>query len=269
MFVFSPLFSPATAQGVDLVSQVDELTVAALARLPTNPHGRVDGSFCPPVILAPDSKAGQSVAGHGWGVTGEIALNGLSFVSFVGRVSQGTSGSCFMADGNIAIFRGDVLESLIYAQPHARRGIGEIVLGEGGIRVWDGDYLQRPLADLRLYGADLVIVTGVAQRDPFCAGSISVPNLYGIPVHLARRLLLDEGWAPVPLAQLDDSISALTVRRMQQTLPEVQSCSGTGYGYCNFAYQSAGGASLSVTTAGEAEAPSSPSVVGYSVICPP
>ncbi len=156
--------SPAFAGGVDLVSQVDNLMVVALDHLPSNPAGPVDPTDCTPVVVNPRTPEGQGIAQKGWGVTSEIVLNGLSIVSFAGHVSPGTSGSCEITDGNIAIFRAGRMEGLIYAEPNSRRGIGSISETEGGLRVWDGSYPYRPWADLRLHGPDLVIVIWSSSR---------------------------------------------------------------------------------------------------------
>ncbi len=247
---------------LDLVSQVDELTVTDLHRLPANPDALDQVEFCTAVIT-PSSGPGQAVARKGWAVTGEVEANGLTFISFAGRLDLGTSGSCLLSEGNIAIFRKTSLMGLIYAEAGARRGIGAIAAQEGALRVWDGDYPARPLADLRLHGSDLVVVSAVASRDPYCEGAVSLPNLYGLPIHLARRFLLDEGWTPVPAKPEDLPFT----RDLSAILPEVQGCSGTGFGFCDFAYDQ-GGAVLSVTTMGEAEPPDSPAVVGYGVTCP-
>ncbi len=195
-------------------------------------------------------------------MTSEIVLNGLSIVSFAGHVSPGTSGSCEITDGNIAIFRAGRMEGLIYAEPNSRRGIGSISETEGGLRVWDGSYPYRPWADLRLHGPDLVIVSAVASRNSFCNGTVSLPNIYGIPIHLARRVLLAEGWMPEPAARRTPDV-------MLPELTEAQDCSGTGFAFCKYAYRSVDGLTLSVVTAGEAIPPSSPGVVSYDVACPP
>lgn len=250
--------SPAVAEGVDMVSQVDELTITALNHVGSNPNGPVSKD-CVYVVANTVTPEGQGIARLGWAVTAEIERNGLIFVSFAGRAEAGTSGSCLLSDGNIGIFRAGRMEGLIYAAPGAKRGIGIVAPIKDGLRVWDGDFLQRPLADLQLHGDDLVVVSAVAGRDMFCDGMVSVPNIYGIPIHLARRLLLAEGWVPQP----PDVVPSL----MMTDLPELLDCAGTGFAACTYLYRSAEAPELMVTTAGEAEPPSSPAVVRYDVSC--
>lgn len=227
-----------------MVSQVDELTITALNHVGSNPNGPVSKD-CVYVVANTVTPEGQGIARLGWAVTAEIEWNGLTFVSFAGRAEAGTSGSCLLSDGNIGIFRAGRMEGLIYAAPGAKRGIGIVAPIEDGLRVWDGDFLQRPLADLQLHGDDLVVVSAVAGRDMFCDGMVSVPNIYGIPIHLARRLLLAEGWVPQP----PDVVPSL----MMTDLPELLDSAGTGFAACTYLYRSAEAPELMVTTAGEAE----------------
>ena len=265
LFMF-PL--PASAEGLDLASQVEGLTAAALSDLPPNPSGRVDPGACVALLSAPASADGKAVAALGWGVTGEAMGGGLTFVSFAGRALQGTSGSCVIEEGNLGVFLEGRLQGVIYAPDGTRRAVGSIEAGESFLRIWDGDFLPRPLADIRVFAPGLVIAAPLAHRDPACRGTVGTQNIYDLPIHLARRLLFTEGWQPQPALPEDQAAMWPWVLDLQAGLPEVKGCGGTGFAYCSFAYRHPGGALLSVTTAGEAEPPDSPSVVGYGVTCP-
>jgi hypothetical protein len=216
-------------------------------------------------VAEPATAEGRSIRQKGWAVTAEAEANGLTLITFAGKGETGTSGSCWITNGNLAIFAAGQIMGLVYAAPDAKRTIGEIGQAGSSLRLWDGDWLQRPIADLRLQGADLVIVSPVALRDEVCKGAVSVPNLYGLPIHLARRFLLEEGWVPQPAAP--DAGMWPWMLEMQAKLPEVQGCGGTGFGVCDYAYGKAG-ATLSVTTAGDVHLPDTPPVVGYDVTCP-
>lgn len=243
-----------------MASQVDSLTITALNHVPANPAGPVSGE-CMFVVAEPVTPQGRGIASLGWGVTAEVAVGALGFVSFAGKAEVGSSGSCYITEGNIGIFRGGPLQGLIYAAPGAKRGIGRVTVIEGGLRVWDGDYPELPLADLRLHGDDRVVVSAVASRDRFCDGAVSLPNIYGLPIHLARRLVLAEGWVPVS-ADPDTPF-------LMPELPESQGCAATGFGICSFDYRAPNGLVLSVVTAGDPGPPSSLAIVTYDVACRP
>ena len=252
---------PLQALGIDLVSQSDDLVVTQLDRLPRNSSAPVHAVICGAVLPLPESREGREIAAKGWGVTAGLAVNGVTLISFVGQAEAGTSAMCRVSDGNVATFQAGQVTGLIYGQTGWRRSIGSVEAREGGLRLWSGDVLPVPLADLRLLGTDLIVVSPVSGSGRFCKGAVSVPNLYGIPIHRAHRLLLDRGWVPEAAAE------PLFQDRMSFGLTEAQGCSGTGANFCGFGYRNEDSAQLTVTTAGEAEAPNSPAVVDIQVIC--
>lgn len=252
----------AAAQALEYASQRDGLEIRAVDTLPANPSSEGDG--CGAQTEPLETEGGKIVADAGWIVTTEITQDTLTFISFVGQATAGTSGSCLMEGGTIGVFRGPDLLALAYAAEDARRQIGSLQQLEGGaLRIWDGDYGSSPLADLRVTG-ELVLIRPISDRDSFCAGKISLPSLYGLPIHQARILLLAEGWQPQPDAT---QTSSDYVRDMAKSLPELVDCAGTGFGYCGYNYSHKDGASLSVTSAGEALEGSSPTVVDYRAEC--
>lgn len=255
--------SVAWADTFDLISQVPGLETAKLSEIPANTAASEEAGLCSVVLPAPNTAAGKSLTAEDWYVTAEIEASGLTFVSFVGKTEPGTSGSCLIRDGNIGIYRDDRPLALIYADTKSGRSIGSLQALDGGrLRIWDGDYLSAPLADLQLVESSLVIVRHISERDSFCADAASAPNIYGLPIHLARRLLLSEGWQPAP--RTETSGGGLD---MGGSLPELQDCSGTGFGYCAWAYVNKSGQILRVTTAGEPKEGSSPVVAGFEVTC--
>lgn len=259
---------PAAGQSVQVASQREGVAIVATSDLPTNPNGAPEASICGGLNELHSPAAGR-VAEAGWGVTNEYEEGGLTYVSFVGRTTQGTSGSCLLEDGNVGIFRGEELLALVYADPAIGRSVGTLMgLQNGGVRIFDGDYLSAPLADLKVHADELALVRTVADRDGFCNRPIEVPSLYGLPIHQARILLMDEGWVGIPAQDLNPEDYAYDIAQGEGGLPEIQGCSGTGFGYCSFAYDyNDGAARLSVTTAGEWPEGSSPSVVDFGAEC--
>lgn len=256
------LSTAGAAQALEFASQRDGVDIRAVDALPANPSSEGDG--CGAQVESLETEGGKIAADAGWIVTDEITQAELTFISFVGQATAGTSGSCLMEGGNIGIFRGPDLLALAYAAEDAPRQIGSLQLLESGaLRIWDGDYGSSPLADLRVTG-DLVLIRPIADRDSFCAGKVTLPSLYALPIHQARILLLAEGWQPQPAAEPSPSDY---VRNMAESLPELEDCSGTGFGYCGYNYSHEGGARLSVTSAGEGLEGSSPRVVDYRAAC--
>lgn len=258
------LLAPAAGAAPDFAAQTDVLRITTAESLPKNPASGPAG--CGGLAEPPATAAAARVTAAGWTVSAEVTRAGLTFVSFLGSATPGTSGTCEIQDGNIGIFEGETLQALIYAPKGSARSIGSLAAQEGNlIRIYDGDLISQPLADLQIPAENLVLLQNVAPRDTLCKGAVSVPVLYGLPAHLARRILLAESWQPAPLSEVSTDGTA---RDLQADYPEVVDCSGTGLGYCSWEYQRAGGFGLSLTTAGEAAEGSSPMVVGQATRCP-
>jgi hypothetical protein len=273
------LTAPALGQGVAtgaaqaagtlrVQSVVAALRFVPLQRLPRAPASAAgeDRASCGHLLATPRSPAGRQVAEAGWGVTMEVGIGPYQAVSFVGAFERGTSGSCQLGEGNIGIFRGAELAAIAYAPANASRTIGRVVaLEQEGLRIWDGDFLSQPVADLRLGADGSLTILPLAAEEAVCNGAARVPNIYGKPINEARTLLERSGWAPVvspgraERERLDGRVAAL-VRR---GVPEVEDCSGTGFGFCGYTYRGAAG-TLSVTSVGDDD---SPAVSGYQARC--
>ena len=89
-----------------------------------------------------------------------------------------------------------------------------------------------------------------------------VPNIHGRPINEARTILQRNGWTPAP-PQTRDGNGSRVSGLVRRGVPEVEDCSGTGFGFCAYSYGGAAG-TLSVTTAGDDDLPA---VAGYSVRC--
>lgn len=253
----------AAAEGPRLASQVPGIAVLPLTDLPAAPVAKEELQYCSHLFADPQTAAGRAVRDKGWEVTGEVPLGPYTAVSFVGGWLPSTSGTCDLTEGNIGLFSGAQLVGLVYSADPEDQLIGHAVaFGPSGLRIFDGSVLPGPVADLRLIGTD-VAVTPPAPEEPVC-GSATVPYLHGLPIDMARGLLAEYGWQPVPQpaagAGMAQAIAAAGVT-------EVEDCAGTGFGFCSYVYQGPAGG-LSVVTAGEpTEDYGLPAVVGHSVQC--
>lgn len=248
-------------------SEVKSLAIALAGAIPKAPPSAASREFCEHLTTQPKSPAGRLVASRGWAVTGEVRLpEGRQAVSFAGKFEHGTSGTCLVSEGNVAVFRGERLLAIAYAPRAARDTIGKVVpLEGGGARIWSGDYLSQPLADLRVEnGGTLLALAPLAAEESLCGGRATVPNVYGMPIDRARKVLAAQGWTPLKGAIGNDRAQfGRELDLIERGILEVESCSGTGFGYCAYCYRGPAG-TLSVSTVGDGEFPT---VSGYDVTC--
>lgn len=242
------------------------LVTTALTRLPPPPQP-VEPGFCDHLMIEPQTAGGRVASALGWAVTGEVSLEGMDVVSFTGGFEPGTSGSCQMTDGNVGVFDDEQLRWLVYGKKGATSRIGVVEAFEkSAIRIWSGDYLPQPLVDMRIDTSGAVSLGNLAPAERFCDGKATVPNIYGIPIAEAREALASAGWGPVLGIAQGEPVDLRSEELKAAGIYEVQSCSGTGFGYCSFGY-SGQFAELSVVTVGEGEPSATPEVARYSVSC--
>ena len=257
----------ATPAKAELASQIPGLDIVALDRLPAAPAGPGEVEFCSHLSIAPATAAGRAAQTLGWIVTAEVPFGDLTAVSFVGSFVQGTSGTCLRQDGNVGFFKGDKLTALIYATDTENLPIGFVApFAETGLRLWSGDYLPMPIADIQPR-PDGIAITPLAASEPVCNGSAEVPLIYNLPIDIARKELAKAGWQPMPFTGDRSESRGLDTEIAARGVPEVDICSGTGFGFCGYAYSGPAG-NLGVTTMGEfGEDGSFPTVAGYGVNC--
>ena len=262
--VFAPL-GQGVAIGQEVVSEIPEIMATDATRLPEGPHPKKNDDNCSGHFSDPTTEAGRYVRQRGWGVLSEVGIGDYELVSFAGEFIPGTSGSCAIRQGNIGIFVGSRLKAILYTAGKSDELIGVLAELEGGnIRIWSGSYLRYPIADISA-GSLGLIVGKVAAEDTFCEGRVAVPNIYGSPITDARDRLRAAGWEPVPQPQEE---WGQQVDLHEIGITEAVSCSGTGFGFCGYAYKM-GDALLDVTTAGELYEGSVPGVAWYAVTCSP
>nr|KIS30036.1 hypothetical protein TQ38_24960 [Novosphingobium sp. P6W] len=248
-------------ENAGFTSEIRELAFDPVSQLPRAPASAASRSECAGQVIDAKSAAARAVAGAGWGVTGEAKVGDYQLVSFAGSFEPGTSGSCFVSKGNVGVFEGTTLRAVAYAGSGSKETIGRIQpFGKDGARIWHGDIVPAPIADIRRSAQGLVIGK-LAAEEQTCGGS--VPTINEMPITRARKELIAGGWSPVNHGTPDDRIDEREQALAQLGVTEVDSCSGTGFGYCSFDYRK-GKAKLGVTTVGDNE---DPSVSNYGVQC--
>lgn len=256
---------PAAAFGQEVVSEIPAIKAAKATNLPEGPRPVRGGDNCLSYFPEPTTDAGRFAQQRGWGVISELPIGDYDLVSFAGEFVTGTSGSCAIRQGNIGVFEGSRLKAILYTASKADELIGVLApTGAGSIRIWSGDYLAQPVADLSA-GSVGLIVGEVADEDAFCDGTVAVPNVYGQPITEARTKFIASGWNPVP-QPIEEWGQQPDLHELGVT--ETEGCSGTGFGYCRYAYETTR-AKLNVTTAGELFEDNVPAVTDYGVTCSP
>lgn len=80
-----------------------------------------------------------------------------------------------------------------------------------------------------------------------CATSSSQSLLLNLPYSEARKIILLNGWQPVSVERNYDDEHNIS-RFLKLGYVEVDTCSGTGKGYCRFVFQNDAGLFMEVTT---------------------
>lgn len=256
---------PAKAQtgapALRVQSDLKDIRMKAIASLPKAGGSASDRDGCPWRVIQPKSAAARLVAAQGWAVMADVPLGAYRAVSFAGHMEAGTSGTCNITQGNVAVFDGDKLVALAYGKSAEDTAIGNLTALEGGaVRVWDGDIVGSPVGDLHVEADGTLRLGKLADEESVCKGQAKVPNVYGMPIDEARKALVDKGWKPVRGGASPEPRQAALVRR---GITEAESCAGTGLAYCDFGYVGPAGR-LTLTTVGENELPT---VSDYEVKC--
>ncbi|MCG0456675.1 hypothetical protein L6R44_11210 [Enterobacter cloacae complex sp. ECC445] len=263
MFGFS---SYASANISKVSSAVDGLHIVAINKLPVAPQ---EASTDEPVLncdrAPPVSPEGIAVSSLGWKVINEITSGDLTIIGFFSKGEDGTSGSCFVKNGNVAIYNKGVLQALIYGDEITDDS--NSLLGAVSKTNLNNTFRLREffpgmpaVADL-FYDGNVARVQPIAPVEPFCNGIAPVPNIYGKDIKSVRKLLKNYEWKPENIEA--DQGDYIAKKLNTEGIVEVDSCSGTGFGFCSFNYQREGGISLNVITMGDDY-----TVTDYSANCP-
>ena len=254
----------AAAETPLLASQVPGLVITAMSELPAAPAAVSDMEYCGHFFIEPQTAGGKAVQAKGWHVTAEQPLGAYTAVSFAGKAEPATSGACILTEGNVALWSGEQVVALVYGLRPDDAMIGRIdPFGKDGLRILSGDLVPGTVADIRVIGQSGIAVTPPAAVEPVCDGRAEVPFIEGMPINMARTLLMERGWQPVPNPQPGIGMVQILA---EAGVPEVEDCSGTGFAFCAYSYSGPAG-SLSVISAGEGDDAGLPSVIGYRVEC--
>lgn len=268
--------TPAAAQarqGGPYRSEVAGISIGPADQIPLNDH-RASPEPCPVYEQDHTSPEARQVKARRWTVVDEMKAGDYHLVTFVARTQLGTSSMCLRGDGGIALFLDGRLQALVQQGPEAGKELpfrdfpaSQLVflspLDQAGLRIFNGEFLDAPVADMHFDADGGVRITKRPDVDTFCSGRARVPDIYGIEIGRARRIVARYGWAPM-IQKRDESFNAISFERLtKRGITEFDDCSGSGPGYCGFSYLGDAGR-LSVTTAGGFD---EDYVVAYGVEC--
>lgn len=256
----APLSLSAAPPVLRTKSEIRGVSLVALGKLPHSPENGSLDEYCEGYRAKRLTAAGRQVASRGWIVTSDGMLGPYEVVTFASGFTPGTSAMCFARNSNVAVFNGTNLVALAYSSRAATSPLGVVEpLESGALLVWT-DPPGWPIGELRDQ-TDGLHLAAIASERTFCNRRAVVPNVYGKPIDAARQLLIAHGWRPLRPREAPNEMD-MARQLAQHGVVEVETCSGTGVGYCSFNYRGPVG-TLSVTSAGE-----DPRVVSYRVTCP-
>ena len=256
----------ASADGITIDIEIEHFEYAPLDKLPKGPNPEIGEYQCRYYVIENDNlKYSQAklIDQSGWGVLAETKLANYTLVAFAGSFTDGTSGTCLINQSNIAIFNTDNLEAIVYLDDPSAAHIGDLMLTDAGyIRVFSGDYIQLPAAEIHLAENGLAL-TDTSAFTPYCNGGSIVPDVIGKNIAEARKVMFQYGFRP-SLADEPD-VPAWRSNLLEEGIIEIDACSGTGLAYCRFNYYNEI-SSVALITAGE---DAIPNVISDDVNCLP
>jgi hypothetical protein len=232
----------AKADGFILESYHPEVLVANTKSLPSGPNPIAEGN-CQYHLKTDLEGNSKAIAKSGWGVTSVLTHGPFELVSFAGSFNSITSGMCIIEQTNIAVFQQNELIGLFYTLSDLDHKLGSIaadnlgkiqVFSQGGFSVLSFEIIFRKNRITLDFPSDTIA----------CEGDGVIPNLTFQSIFEVKRRLANYGWQPtLELSGNEDFMSYFekdpyyNTRRIEEDLPELITCSGTGMGYCKYLYE--------------------------------
>lgn len=284
------------AKPLALKGEVDGLRLQALTGLPVPPKasGAQDGKASGDCREPFASEEAQAAEAAGWTVFGEREWAGYRVVG-VARAGTHLAGmGCVFPGGRVLLFRdGRALAQVIDSRADADASDGGLQSLEEGApdasaessqlarrdqadaELRFGDWQGSALARLRVASGGGLELASLPATDHYCGGRATLPRLEALELPAARKRLLAQGWQPAELSrEQDQGEDGMRDALIAAGFPEIEGCSGTGMGYCNYHYRNPAGDRLQLTTAGEYGSDENdggktywPRVAGHSLLC--
>lgn len=229
----------------DYRGSAEKLLIADVSKLPTG-HLNIPRNCAHAVVSSPATEEGKYVKSKSWGVTSEVRLDELTFISFAGGMNWLTNNRCSRSESNIAVFKEQELKQIIYTSVEDDYLIGALQsIDDKIIQILSGSS-RSPIAEIKIE-QDTFNLQPVSSIQKFCNGSVLVPNIYNQSIKEARNSLINFGWEPKRHYN-KPSYGALELR--EAGIIETKYCEPVGMAECELNYQN-GSNELSVHTIGE------------------
>ena len=234
--------SVGKTEGIILESHHPEVLVANINSLPSGPNPIAEGN-CQNYLTTDLEGNSKAISKSGWGVTSVLTHGPFELISFAGSFKSITSGMCMIEQTNIAVFQNKELIGLFYTLPDLDHKLGSIhkdnlgriqVLSQGGFAVLSFEIISRKNRITLDFPGDTIA----------CEGDGVIPNLTFQSIFEVKKHLTNYGWRPtLELSGAEDFMSYFEkdpyydTRRIEEDLPALVTCSGTGLGYCTYLYE--------------------------------
>jgi len=188
-------------------------------------------------------KRAKGIQDRGWAITSDIHYGPFNFVSFVGSFESITSGMCIIKNTNIAIFHNGKLMGFFYTDPDFDTELSSIRIdNSGAISVYSGGGVDLPSVEIIL--RDNKITLDTPSYKTACKGDGIIPKLTGQSIFDAREKLFSFHWRPSVDVNENEAFIQNQKKgpyykstRSERYLPELDTCSGTGLGFCKYVYE--------------------------------
>jgi len=241
ILLFSFLVSPLYASEVILESHVDKVKVAKLSMLPMGPNPDVPRN-CERSVAINLTQNSRSIEKKGWIVTSQLKYGPFELISFSGSLDA-SSGICVIKQTNVAIFKFQNLKGIFYTDPDIDDSFGSIYIDQTGkIIAVPVNEIVRPSFEITFRKNKITLDS--LSYNTACEGEGIIPDLNGEYFESARKTLLQYGWKPtLELSGSEDFLryyhkdEFLEDKRIRSKIPELITCSGTGFGFCKYLYE--------------------------------
>ncbi|GAA0314070.1 hypothetical protein GCM10009087_25560 [Sphingomonas oligophenolica] len=228
-------------------SREPKLWIVPTSNLPTIPYSPTSKSvahdggspeLCERIVslTEPRTSAGRWARARGWRVAFEAPLGPLTATVLVRRYIYTFQG-CWSFDGRIVLFDRDKPVATVITAPTELIQIGLVEPTERAALRVETISNDVPFGDL-VFSHGRIEAEPLPPQDMVCDGRAAVPNVFGVPIIEASRVLRGAGWRPVPppTSKLAENLGVAA--RYDKGLSEVTEC--TPMAVCGFQYRSRG-----------------------------
>ena len=217
---------------VTIATDIEDFRYSKIQTIPDGPNPKVSGSNCESWTVGNSEQRyiqSQKIESLGWLILSEVKFAHYTLIAFAGAFEEGTSATCKITQSNIAIFKNDNLQGIIYLSDPQLDKIGHLQLMENGsVRVFSGNYQNRAMAEIQLQRKGLFL-SDISKTTPYCQGKTILPNTLGLSIYDGRQMLFDYGFLAV-------SQDATWERQYFSGIDEIVGCSN-GIVWCQFEYK--------------------------------